>query len=191
MRFILLAAFIAITFPFYASAQKNSMEVGIGIGNVAKRDHRLGKAELHLSLFRTFEFGKLGLDFASGGNFIPGESGISEDNIDIISSKDSRFASISLLYRVPIQKHIFVEPRLGYSSLSAFIHADDRRKLRQPNFTAGLGLGLSLGNLSISFRYQYLGETADFAGFRGSTEVISNSEPVSLLLLRMSYSFKL
>lgn len=191
MRFILLAALIAFTLPFYAAAQKNAVELGIGIGNVAQRDHRLGKAEVHFSLFRTFEFGKLGVDFASGGNFIPGESGISEDNIDIISSKDARFSSISLLYRMPFQKHIFVEPRLGYSSLSAFVHTDNQRKLRQPNFTAGLGLGLSLGDLSLSFRYQYLGETADFAGFRGSTAVISNSEPVSLLLLRMSYSFKL
>ncbi|MBX2872499.1 MAG: hypothetical protein KTR30_10380 [Saprospiraceae bacterium] len=191
MRFILLAALLACTFPFYAAAQKNAVEIGVGIGNLVEGEHRLGKAEVHFSLFRAFQFGELGLDFASGGNFIPGESGITEDNSDILSSKDSRFSSIALLYRIPFQKHLFVEPRLGYSSLSAFIHTDDRRKLRQPNFSAGLGLGASLGNLSLSLRYQYLGKTADFTGFRGSTEVISVSEPVSLLLFRTSYRFNL
>ncbi len=191
MRWILPTVIMILILPFCSFTQKHSIEIGIGIGNVAKRDHRLGKAEAHFSLLQTFEFGKLGLDFVSGANFIPGESSLLEDNIETISAKDSRFSSLSLLYRVPLQKHIFVEPRLGYASLSTFVHTDDLRKLRQPNFSAGLGLGLSLGDLRIAIRYQYLGKTANYSGFRGATEVISLAEPVAVLLLRTSYSFNL
>lgn len=191
MRFTIIAALLVLGFPLHSSAQKNAVELGIGIGNVAKRDHRLGKAEAHFSVFRTLNFGVLGLDFASGGNLIPGESSISEDNREIISSKDAHFGSITALYRLPLHKHFFVEPRLGYATLSAFIHTDERRKLRQANLSAGLGLGASFGGLSLSFRYQYLGKTATYTGFRGSTEVLSAAEPISLLLLRTSYRFSL
>lgn len=191
MSYHTLAAFILITLPLCSLAQKNSVEIGVGIGNITKGKHRLGKAEAHFSLFRDLEFGQLGVDFAAGGNFIPGESGISEDNKDILSPKDARFSSISLLYRIPVHGPLFVEPRLGYASLSAFVHTDDQRKIRQANFSAGLGLGASLGGLHLSLRYQHLGKTADFRGFRGSTEVISQSTPISILLLSMSYSFRL
>ncbi len=191
MSYRTLAIFILITFPLYCLAQKNSVEVGVGMGNVTNGEHRLGKAEVHFSLLRDLAFGQLGVDFASGGNFIPGESGTSEDNRDILSAKDARFSSISLLFRIPVHGPLFVEPRLGYASLSTFVHTDDQRKVRQANFSAGLGFGASLGGLRLSLRYQHLGKTADFSGFRGSTEVISQSAPVSILLLSMSYSFRL
>ena len=191
MRFTFLAALLVVGFPLHSSAQKNALEIGIGVGNVVEGDHRLGKAEVHFSVFRTLSFGELGLDFTSGGNFIPGESSLSEDNREIISSKDTRFGSISLLYRIPLHEHFFVEPRLGYTNLSAFIHADDRQKLRRANFSTGLGLGASFGDLRLSFRYQYLGKTEHFNGFKGSVEVISVGESVSLLLLSISYNFKL
>lgn len=191
MNYQTLVVFFLISLPLNGLAQKNSMEIGVGIGNVTNGEHRLGKAEVHFGIFRDLSFGQLGLDFSSGGNFIPGESGLSENNKDILSPKDSRFSSIALLYRIPVHGPLFVEPRLGYASLSAFVHADDQQKIRRANFSAGLGFGASLGGLRLSLRYQHLGNTADFSGFRGSTEVISPSAPVPILLLRMSYSFRL
>ena len=109
------------------------------------------------------------------------------DDSEIISPKDIRFGAISLTYRAPIQKHLFIEPRLGYASLRAYVHTDDRAQLKQPNLSVGMGLGTSFDNLTLSLRYQYFGKTAEYLGFRGLTEVRSLAAPVSMILLRVGF----
>lgn len=174
-------------FTVVGTAQEYFIEGGFGIGNVAGGNHRLGKSELHISFHKRFKYGILGIDFASGGNFIPLESGSVVDDPDIISPKDSRFGTILFTYRVPIQRQFFIEPRLGYASLRAYVHTDDRRQLKQPNFSSGIGLGTSFENLTMTLRYQYFGKTAEYAGIRGQTEVISLGEPVSMILFRVGF----
>ena len=172
-------------------AQHLQLETGVGIGNVTGGKHSLGKGELHLTFLKCYDFGQLGMDFATGGNFIPGERSIMEGNTETLSPNDSKFSSISILYRMPVERQFFVEPRIGYSSLFYFVHTNDRRKIKQPNFTAGLGIGAYAKRFTFSFRYQYYGKTEEYQGTRDGTTVISNAESFDLLLLRISYRFGL
>jgi len=48
-------------------------------------------------------------------------------------------------------------------------------------------VGGTLSTISLSLRYQYLGKTADFEGVKDTGILRSNSEPVSLVLFRLSY----
>lgn len=172
-------------------AQGVVAEVGVGIGNVAGKKHNLGKAEVHLSVFKSFQFGQLGLDFATGGNFIPGTRSTVTANSETLSPNDSQFGSISILYRLPIKKYLFIEPRLGYTSLFAYVHTDDKTSISQPNFSAGVAFGGTIKEITLSLRYQYYGSTASYEGFKDSVMVKSNSEPLSLVLFRVSYRFGL
>lgn len=180
---ILIFTLLAVT----GSSQPYFAEGGIGIGNVAEGKHHLGKSEIYFSLYKTFTFGKLGLDFASGGNFIPGETGSLVDNPEIISPNDSRFGTILLIYRASLKKQVFIEPRLGYASLRAYVHTDDRAQLKQPNLSLGLGLGTSFDNVTLSLRYQYFGKTAEYTGARGQVEVQSLAKPISMILFRAGF----
>ena len=172
-------------------AQNIQIETGLAIGNVTAEKHSLGKGELHLSLLKSYDFGILGVDFATGGNFIPGDRSTFEGSTETLSPSDSKFSSITILYRLPLKKNIFVEPRIGYASLFSLVHTDDQRKISQPNFSAGLGLGGYVKRFTFSFRYQYYGHTDDYQGTRDGTTVISNAEPFGLVLLRISYRFGL
>ena len=186
----LLVFMIMILLVPSIQAQSLQFETGVAIGNVTTK-HSLGKAELHFNLLKCYNFGQLGLDFATGGNFIPGERSTLEGNTETLSPNDSKFSSINVLYRRPIKKAFFVEPRMGYASLFSFVHTDDSRKITQPNFTMGLGVGGYIGRFTFSLRYQYYGKTASYQGARDNTVVISNPESFDLVLLRMSYRFGL
>ncbi|SNR45447.1 hypothetical protein [Dokdonia pacifica] len=185
--------FIICCFFIFQSnfAQNIEMEVGVGIGNVVGEVHEKGKGELFLSVFKSYKFGELGLDLSTGGNFIPGNLSTMEENIEIVSPNDSKFWSISALYRCKIKKHFFIEPRLGFASLYSFVHTDNTRRINQSNFTAGFGIGARIERFVVSLRYQYYGETADFEGVRNTETIISNSEPFDAILLRVSFRFGL
>ncbi len=182
-----------LTFFFstqYGKTQHLFAEVGAGVGNVVEEEHTLGKGELYFNLLTSFKFGQIGLDFATGGNLIPGERTSQEGDIEILSPNDARFGTISLLYRLPIGKHLFIEPRSGYSVLSYFVHTDNDTKIKQQNLSYGLGVGAVLQDrLSVSLRYERLGLTPAYEGTKDRTTVISNAEPVNLLLFRMGYRF--
>ena len=187
----LVCMFMMILVPsLQAQSQCLQIETGIAIGNVTTK-HSLGKAEFHFNLLKCYNFGQLGLDFATGGNFIPGERSTFEGNTETLSPNDSKFSAVTFLSRLPIKKQFFVEPRLGYASLFSLVHTDDSRKITQPNFTMGLGVGGYAGRFTFSFRYQYYGKTASYQGTRDNTVVISNPESFDLVLLRMSYRFGL
>ncbi len=172
------------------NAQEYHSEVGLGIGNVLGEEHSLGKSELFFNVIKSFNFGQLGLDFSTGGNLIPGDRSTVDLNIETLSPNDVRFGSIMIVYRYPIKKHLFIEPRLGYSSLSYFVHTDDDTKISEHNFSIGLGLGATLlDKLSLSFRYQYLGVTPEYEGTKDRTTVISHSESVDLMIFRIAYRF--
>jgi len=173
-----------------SKAQGLFTEIGVGIGNVVGEEHSLGKSEIYFNILKTYDFGQIGLDFSSGGNFIPGTRSIMVGDVNTLSPNDTRFGAVSAFYRLPIIKSLYLEPRLGYASLSYFVHTDDQRKINQPNFTYGLGVGTTLLNkLSLSLRYQHLGSTAAYEGQSDRTTVISNSESVQLVLLRIAYRF--
>ena len=180
-----------LSFTLATRAQNLVIEVGAAAGNVVGQKHTLGKGEFHLNLLKSFQFGQLGLDFANGGNFIPGESSRTEGNVETLSPNDSRFGVITALYRLPIGKQFFVEPRLGYASLYYYVHTDDARRIAEPNFTAGIGIGAKLPNMTISLRYQYLGKTANYEGFRDTELVQLKGTPLALILFRFSYRFEL
>jgi len=182
---------ILLMFSLSSMAQESYLEGGFGIGNVLGSTHRSGKAELHIGVFKGFPFGELGLDLSGGGNFIPGTNSIEEPGVEILSPNDVKFASVMLLYRFPLIKNIFIEPRLGYTALNVFVHTTDITKLRQDNISAGIGIGVSLDKIALSLRYQYNGETSDYEGLRDAGTVKSFSEPVSMILLRMSYHLEL
>ena len=111
---------------------------------------------------------------------------------EILSPNDTKFGSISLLYRLPIREGVFVESRAGYASLSYFVHTDTEDKVKRPNFTYGIGLGATVyNNCTISLRYQHLGSTAVYEGMRESTTIKLSAEPVDVVLLRIAYRFKL
>lgn len=173
------------------SAQDKFIEVGLGIGNVTGNRNARGKGELHFNIIKSYKFGQLGLDVSIGGNFIPGTTNTTDENIEILSSNDFKFTTITVLYRLPIKSHLFVEPRFGYSSLFSFVHTDGKTKITRPNFTIGIGIGTHLNNFTLSLRYQYLGVTPDYSGIKNETIVNSNSESLALLLFRISYRFNL
>lgn len=173
------------------NAQNTFMEIGVGIGNVIGNKNARGKGELHFNIIKSYSFGELGLDFSTGGNFIPGITSIEDENIETLSSNDFKFTTLIVFYRLLITEHLFVESRLGYSSLFSFVHTDDKTKLSQPNFTAGIGIGGHINNFTLSLRYQYLGVTPNYEGTKNMTIVRSNSESLGLLLFRISYRFDL
>ena len=174
-----------------ASAQGLFVETGFGIGNIAAEKHRLGKGEVHLTMIKPFRRSQVGLDISTGGNLVPGDRTSDEGNTDIISPYDARFLSATAIYRLSIRDRFFIEPRVGYSSLNHFIFADNKRQIRQSNLTAGLGFGARIDDFTASFRYQYLGETPDFFGPKDDGLVRSDSEPIGVFLLRLSYSLDL
>jgi len=167
------------------------MEVGVGLGNIVGEEHSLGKSEVHFNVLKSYNFGQLGLDFSTGGNFIPGTRDMMEGNTEVLSAADSKFGSVSMVYRLPIKKYFFIEPRAGYASLHSFVHTDDKTKISQSNFTAGIGVGGTINKLSLSLRYQYFGLTADYEGVKNGIILKSNAEPVAVVLLRVSYRFSL
>lgn len=171
--------------------QDIQMEIGLAIGKVNGKGHNLGKGEIHFNILKTYKFGQIGLDFSNGGNFIPGTRAIEEDNIETLSSSDSKFGAIAILFRLKIKKHFFIEPRFGYASLYSFVNTVDRNSISQDNITAGLGVGSKINRFTISLRYQYFGTTDNYEGFRNSTLIKSNSETLEIIFLRMSYSFGL
>tara|TARA_R110002049_G_scaffold293198_1_gene478070 strand:- start:152 stop:751 length:600 start_codon:yes stop_codon:yes gene_type:complete len=173
------------------NAQDTFMEIGAGIANVIGNKNARGKGELHFNIIRSYQFGQLGLDFSTGGNFIPGITNTEEENIETLSSNDFKFTTLTVLYRLPIKQLLFVESRLGYSSLFSFVHTDDKTKISHPNFTAGIGIGGHINNFTLSLRYQYLGVTPNYEGTKNMTIVRSNSKSLGLLLFRISYRFDL
>lgn len=173
------------------NAQDTFMEIGVGIGNVFGNKNARGKGELHFNIIKSYQFGQIGLDISTGGNFIPGITSIEDENIETLSSNDFKFTTLMGFYRLPIKQHLFVEARLGYSSLFSFVHTDDTTKISQSNFTAGIGIGRHINNFTLSLRYQYLGVTPNYEGSRNMTIVKSNSESLGLLLFRISYRFDL
>lgn len=175
----------------FNQAQDLFVEAGLGMGRVMDKEHIFGKGELHANVISPFRFGELGLDVSFGGNFIPNNTTVIHDNIEMLSSNDSKFWAISIVYRVPVVNQFFVESRFGYSNLFSYVHTDDRTKVFQSNFTLGVGLGRKFNKIMISLRYQYFGRTPEYSGFRNSIKVISNSERLSLVLLGVSYRFTL
>ena len=186
----LIISIITLSFSIkHSKAQSLVTEVGLGIGNVVEK-HTLGKSEIYFNILKTYRFGEIVLDFSSGGNFIPGERSIMEGSTEIMSSNDIRFSSISIIYRIPIKNHLYIEPRFGYTTLYYSVYTDDKTKIRQPNVNYGIGLGVTLSSkLSISLRFQYLGYTPKYEGQKGTTTVVSNSEHINLALLRTGYRF--
>lgn len=188
----LIVLFIVLMPLQQINSQSIFSEVGLGIGNIAGEKHTLGKGEVFLTVLKPFKFGEIGLDFTTGGNIIPGTRSIIEENIKTLSPNDTRFNAISLLYRIPIKDYIFIEPRLGYSSLSYFVHTDTDRRINKANFAYGLGIGATvIEKLTVSIRYQYAGDTPEYQGIKNNTTVISNASSVNMILLRMAFRFNL
>ena len=177
--------------PFQLIAQEYFFEGGFSIGNISDRQHPYGKSEVHLTAFKKLKSGSIGLDFSTGGNFIPGDS---KDNdpfmATILNPEDTRFTSFMFLYRKSIIQSLFIEPRIGISSLHSYVHTDNNTLIRKNNLSSGLGLGLTTSNLTVSFRYQYHGKTNSMRDFKNMEEVILNSETISMILLRFSYHFR-
>ncbi|WP_435577848.1 hypothetical protein [Gilvibacter sp.] len=171
-------------------AQELFTEVGVGIGNVIGEEHRKGKAEIYFNVIKPFSFGEVGLDIATGGNFIPGNISGIEDGVEILSPNDAKYTAVTAFYRLSIFKNLYLEPRVGYASLYYFINADDDRKISKSNLAYGLGIGATiLKNFSLSLRYQHLGTTPSYEGTKQSITIISNSEALNLVLLRVAYRF--
>jgi len=165
------------------------MEVGVGIGKIVGNKNAQVKGELHFNIIKSYKFGQLGIDFSTGGSFIPEFKENGDETIKILSSNDFKFGSITMLYRLPIKKYMFVESRFGYSTLFSFVHTDDKTKITQPNFTIGIGIGGNINKFTLSLRYQYLGVTPDYEGTSYTTIVKSNSKSLALVLFGISYRF--
>ena len=187
-KYLLVLVLLLLKIEFI-NAQDPFMEIGVGIGNVTGNRNARGKGELHFNIIKPYKFGQAGLEVSTGGNFIPGTTNTTNENIEILSSNDFKFTSITVLYRLPIKSHLFIESRLGYSSLFSFVHTEDKTKISRPNFTAGIGIGAYTNNFTLSVRYRYLGVTPNYEGTRNMTIVRSNSESLGLVLFRISYRF--
>ena len=171
-------------------AQDLFSEVGVGLGNVIGEEHSKGKAEIYINLIKSYKFGEIGLDISTGGNFVPGNISGIVGNIETLSPNDAKFTSLIAFFRLPILKKLYVEPRFGYSSLFYNVNTDSERIINRSNITYGIGIGTTLfENLSLSLRYQHMGNTPNYVGIKNSTTLISNSEKVNLVLLRVAYRF--
>lgn len=174
----------------YCSSQDLFTEVGLGLGTVAGKEHPKGRAEIYINILKSYKFGEIGLEFATGGNFVPGTSISTKNNIETLSSNDAKFNSIAAFYRLPILKKIYFEPRLGYSKLFYWVHADNERKINKSNVSYGLGVGGTFSeNSSLSLSYQNLGNTPGYEGSKNFTTIISRSKSLKLVLLRVAYRF--
>jgi len=174
----------------YCNAENSYTEIGLGVGNTAGEEHRNGKGEININFLKSYKFGEIGIDISTGGNLIPGSDRSTENNIETLSSNDANFNCITAFYRLPIIKKIYLETRLGYSSLFYWIHADNERKISKSNISYGHDVGATLfNNLSVSLRYQNLGNTPNYEGNKNMTTIISKSEPLKLVLLRVAYRF--
>ena len=191
MKKIVLIVIAIIFVSININAQNLFLEVGVGIGKIVGVKSPNNKAEVHLNIFKSFKFGQLGLDFSEGGNFIPVNRNIVDENIETLSPYDSKFTYINIFYRLTIKKHFFIEPRFGYSTLFSFVHSDDKTKITRPNFTLGIGIGGNINNLTLSLRYQYLGITPYYKGVRNSTMIQSNPKSLAIMFFRVSYRLRL
>ncbi len=189
----LLSILLILSIGQSGLAQDFFLEGLVGIGNIPGGKHRAGKAEIQLTVLRNFKFGTLGIDFSTGGNLLPINSTVEDSDLTTHFPDDSRFGSIVLLYRYPIKKTLFVEPRIGYASLNTNVFTDDHDKLTQGNLSAGIGLGVAPSKLIMSVRYQYLGKTTFYEGFSSFSNSFKRllAGPVSLVMFRMSYRFSL
>ena len=171
-------------------AQNLFTEVGLGIGNVTGGEHTKGKAEIYVNVLKSYGFGELGLDISTGGNFIPGTTSAVENNIETLASNDAKFSSITAFGRLAVFEKIYIEPRFGYASLFYWVHADNEDRISESKISYGLGVGTTISdNFSISLRYQHLGNTPEYEGSKDATTIISKSEPLQLVLLRIGYRF--
>ncbi|WP_431157857.1 outer membrane beta-barrel protein [Winogradskyella poriferorum] len=185
-----LIGIVATLLSFGLNAQNLFSEVGIGIGNVIGNEHKLGKAELHFNILKQNNYGQMGIDLSLGGNFIPGDHSQLSENTETLSANDAKFTALTFFYRLPLGKKTFVEPRIGYASLYHSVNTNDESTIKKANFTYGIGLGIHLiERLTLGLRYQFLGTTPDYQGTRNQIQVVSNSEPVDVVLLRISYRF--
>ncbi len=177
------------------SAQDFIIEIGGGIGNVIDKEHRQGKGQIHLSgIYKLSEKSDMGIDLATGGDLFFGDDPVNDMDQEIISPYGTRFESIMLLFRYfPLGKRVFfLESRAGYSSLNLFVHTDDTRKIAEPNLSLAFGPGAIFNDeITCSLRYQYYGKTARFQGFRDTTEVISNSAHIHIIMLHLAWRINL
>ncbi len=182
---------VTLLFTIHNSiAQDLFTEVGIGLGNVIGEEHPKGKTEIYFNVFKSFKFGEIGLDISTGGNFIPGNISEIQGDIETLSPNDAKFTSISAFYRLSIFKKVYFEPRFGYSTLFYNVNTDNERIIDKSNITYGIGIGSTFfENLSLSLRYQHLGNTPNYEGTKNSTTIISKSEKLNLVLLRVAYRF--
>jgi|TARA_B110000908_G_C10147342_1_gene399674 hypothetical protein len=177
----------------YSTAQGFYSEVGLGLGNVVVEKHSVGKAELYFNVLKSYKLGEIWRNWIRSfywRRFHSGGREIIEGDTETLSPNDAQFNSAAIFYRLPIKRKIYLETRLGYSSLSYYIHADDKRKISESNISYGLGIGITrFENISLSFRYQHFGNTSACEGTKDSRVIISNSKPLKLVLFRAAYRF--
>ena len=178
----------------WTNAQNLRLDLGFGFGAARSDGNIKDKGEVAFSLIKQLEKGSLGLDFAFGGTLNP----YGNTNIDSVSSNEfnadpseNRFTSIALLYRYPVGKLGYLEPRLGYSDLNRYFPIEeDRLRVSSSNLTWGLGVGVTLlERFNLSFRYQYMGRTPSYEGINTNFNI--DGESIDTLIRQRSASYNL
>ncbi|MDF1695306.1 MAG: hypothetical protein P1U56_05715 [Saprospiraceae bacterium] len=186
--------FVFTLFSFWFSlsnciGQSFFFDGGAGIGNVVNKDHTLGKVELHLGMFKKLSYGDLGVEITVAGDFIPGDNSTSSAEQESILAGSSRFNMATFAYRLPVYKKFFIEPRIGYALLFQHIDSDETSTIYKSNLTSGIGIGTTIDRLTLSVRYQYLGNSPEFDGFNDSIRVLAEPDPLSVVMVGLYYRF--
>ena len=202
LKELIVALCIVLVGPL--SAQNLKLDVGFGFGAANADGNTKDKGELTFTLLKEHKFGVFGLDVAFGGTLNPlGSdkiSGLTVATFDVDPSENS-YTSIALLYRYRLANILYVEPRIGYSSLGRDIDSNTgQTRVSRANLSMGMGVGKTLGRFTLAFRYQYLGRTASYQGINtviidnntsSETHVRQSAASYGIFIFRVSYAIGL
>lgn len=204
MRLQQLVVALCLMTGGWTNAQDLNLEVGFGFGAATADGNTKDKGELAFTFLKAYERGTFGIDIAFGGTLNPyGFDDVNFVDSDIfnLDPSENKYISIALLYRYPIASVFYVEPRLGYSNLGFYVSTDEGRDSENTsNITLGLGIGKTVGPITLAFRYQYMGRTANYEGTvrtfidDDTTEentIRQNDVGFNLFIFRVSYGFGL
>jgi hypothetical protein len=191
LKGLVCVLFLIITGPI--SAQQLDFDVSFGFGAAKSGGHTQNKAELAFTVLSTFKIGVFGLDFSFGGTLNPNGNEKIFDPVQFnLDPSENGYTAISLLYRYPISHWFYLEPRLGYANIGRFIETDNGpTRVSKSNLSLGLGIGKKLSAITLAFRLQYLGLTANYRGIRRNTRIVQDETSYGAFIFRITYGFNL
>ena len=178
--------------------QRFSITPYLGIGDFTPGNNSNGKlslgAYLLYSLNSKFD---IGIEGSLGGNFIPGDGEISNDQTELILNPKS-FSFDQLGGNLQYNKSLFDNRLDVYALLSSGVvrHSNqnmglaNNESISQSNFYYGVEIGGIVQNVRVGFRYHDLGHIDAFNG-RTEDGRLASMEGTKLKILLLTFGYRL